>query len=115
MLEDWMDCDYGRDDKRGGAAAEAYEREVRAMVDAYAPRMFAVVQECGRGTVDADGWIAAWGVHHEDGRTEVTSVDGRTRGSLNSPERAAWWYGRGDGMSARLVWLGRGAADDPFV
>ncbi|MFE4516189.1 hypothetical protein ACFRMQ_18565 [Kitasatospora sp. NPDC056783] len=71
-----------------------------------APRLFAIVQVCGEGLADADGWVAAWGfTDAATGSTHVTGVDGRTRLTLTSPERAVHHFSRQPGITARLVWL----------
>ncbi|QLH23929.1 hypothetical protein [Streptomyces sp. Rer75] len=54
---------------------------------------------------ERDGEIASWGLAHPDGQTDVTSVEGTRRLSLNSPERAAWWFSREKDVSAWLIWF----------
>ncbi|MET9177282.1 hypothetical protein ABZX88_03520 [Kitasatospora aureofaciens] len=70
-----------------------------------APRLFAVVQVCGDGGADSDGWVVAWGLVDNDGPTHVVGIDGRARLTLASPERAVRHFGRQPGITARLVWL----------
>jgi len=83
------------------------ERDLRELVEAVAPRLFAVV----RHDEDGDITITAWGLTHEDGRTDLTSTDGSARMSLGSPERALQLATAGAANTAttRLVWL-NGAA-----
>jgi len=83
----------------------SYDQELHAMVNDHAPRLFAVVQEYDTEDGGRDGEIAAWGLTHPDGHTDVTSVEGTRRLSLNSPERAAWWFSREADVSARLIWF----------
>ncbi len=82
-----------------------FEERLRALVVDLAPRQFAVVQVWDAGEGEPDGCVAAWGVVYEDGRTQVSSADGASRFVLGSPERAAWWFGRAEGVTARIVWL----------
>ncbi|KJS59001.1 hypothetical protein VM95_29910 [Streptomyces rubellomurinus] len=91
-----------------------FEQELCGLVLDSAPRLFAVVQVCGEGREDADGWVVAWGLADEDGRAHVIGIDGRTRMTLASPERVLRHFGRRPGVSARLVWLAEpgGAALD---
>ncbi|MEC4019984.1 hypothetical protein [Streptomyces sp. H27-D2] len=63
------------------------------------------MQEYDLDTGDPDGEIAAWGLAYDDGSAHLVGVDGRRRFSLNSPERAVWWFGRQSGVSARLAWF----------
>lgn len=79
---------------------------VDEMVTDEAPRLFAVVQVYGERV---DGQIAAWGMAFED-HAEVVSVDGLTRLSLCSPERAVRRFGRRPDVTARLVWVNPHAA-----
>ncbi|MFD4657446.1 hypothetical protein ACFWP2_17690 [Kitasatospora sp. NPDC058444] len=79
-----------------------FDQELCGLVLDTAPRLFAVVQVCGEG---ADGWVAAWGLAESDGRTHVFGVDGRTRMTLGSPERAVRHFSRRPGITARLIWL----------
>ncbi|MGW7587062.1 hypothetical protein ACWGKU_39145 [Kitasatospora sp. NPDC054768] len=69
---------------------------------------------CDEGLADADGWVAAWGFADAAGSTHVTGVDGRTRLTLPSPERAVRHFSRRPGITARLIWLSppTGAATD---
>ncbi|GAA2992509.1 hypothetical protein [Kitasatospora sp. NPDC006786] len=83
-------------------AGLTFDQELRGLVIDTAPRLFAVVQVCGE---DADGWVAAWGLADSDGRTHVIGVDGRTRMTLASPERAVRHFSRRPDVTARLIWL----------
>ncbi|WP_055546916.1 hypothetical protein [Streptomyces sp. NBRC 110028] len=79
-------------------------KELRALALATAPRLFAVARiHPYEGTDEADVEIAAWGMAHEDGRTEVIAPGQRL--VLGSPERAEAWFSR-SGVTAQLVWLG---------
>src|ERR1044072_485222 len=92
-----------------------FDGEVRSLVLAPAPRLFAVVQEFPRDDGGRDAEVAAWGTVYEDGHADVTSVDGRRRFSLPSPARATRHFALLEGVTARLVWLrpSRGATFDP--
>ncbi|MEV7868115.1 hypothetical protein AB0P17_18900 [Streptomyces sp. NPDC088124] len=84
-----------------------FDQEIRALVNATAPRLFAVVEEfaCENGELDAR--VAAWGLAYADGGgTHVTSVDGGAWLTLTSPERAAAWISRRPGSFGSLVWPG---------
>ncbi|MFE7591269.1 hypothetical protein ACFU6K_17880 [Kitasatospora sp. NPDC057512] len=83
-------------------ARPTFDQELCGLVLDTAPRLFAVVQVCGD---DADGWVAAWGLTDSDGRTHVIGVDGRTRMTLHSPERAVRHFSGRPGITARLIWL----------
>ncbi|MEU5613372.1 hypothetical protein AB0H03_32460 [Streptomyces sparsogenes] len=71
-----------------------------------APRVFAVTVQYDVAPGVPDGEIAAWGLAYSDGTAHVVTADGRHRLSLKSPERAAWWFGRRDDITARLLWFG---------
>ncbi|WP_369183499.1 hypothetical protein [Streptomyces sp. Y1] len=94
--------------------APPFEQELCGLVLDSAPRLFAVVQVCGEGREDADGWVVAWGLADENGRAHVIGVDGWTRMTLASAERVLRHFGRWPGVSARVVWLAEpgGAALD---
>ncbi|MFD5752904.1 hypothetical protein [Streptomyces sp. NPDC127033] len=86
---------------------EGFDQEIRELVDATAPRLFAVVEEfaCADGELDAR--VAAWGLAFADGGgTQVTTVDGGLPLFLSSPERAAEWVSRRPGSFGSLVWPG---------
>lgn len=87
-----------------------FEQELCELVQDTAPRLFAVVQVCDGGTPQADGWVVAWGLADGDGPTHVVSLDGRTRMTLASPERALCLFAGHPGITARLVWLARSGA-----
>jgi hypothetical protein len=78
------------------------EEEFAALIDELvaedAPRVFALVEECGER---ADGWIIAWGMASED-YAELVSVDRGLRGSFPSAERARRAFARR--RKVRLVW-----------
>ncbi|WP_422647458.1 hypothetical protein [Actinoalloteichus caeruleus] len=76
------------------------------MVADEAPRLFAVVQEYGERV---DGRIAAWGLAFAD-HTEVASVEGGLRTSLQAPEGALRLFACGSHVRARLVWFNPDAA-----
>jgi len=92
-----------------------FDQEVCALVLDTAPRLFAVVQEFALDDGWRDAEVAAWGMAYEDGRADVTSVDGRRRFSLPSPARATRHFALLEGVTARLVWLtpSRAATFDP--
>ncbi|MEU9792318.1 hypothetical protein AB0E27_17140 [Streptomyces sparsogenes] len=75
-----------------------------------APRVFAVTVQYDVAPGVPDGEIAAWGLAYSDGIARVVTADGRHRLSLKSPERAAWWFGRRDNITARLLWFGAPSA-----
>lgn len=74
---------------------------VTEMVSDEAPRLFAVVQECGKRE---DGRIAAWGMAFDD-RADVVRCGGGSWLSVSSPDRACRLLGRGPDITARLVWV----------
>ncbi|MFJ6138261.1 hypothetical protein [Kitasatospora sp. NPDC092286] len=87
-----------------------FDQELCGLVLDTAPRLFAVVQVCGNGRADADGWVVAWGLADGDGSTYVVGVDGQTRMTVASPERAVHLFTGQPGITARLVWLAQPAA-----
>ncbi|MER7581493.1 hypothetical protein [Kitasatospora sp. NPDC097691] len=92
------------------AALMPFDQELCGLVLDTAPRMFAVVQVCGNGGEDSDGWVVAWGFVDSDGPTHVLGVDGRLLLALASPERAVRHFGRQPGITARLIWLAQPGA-----
>lgn len=89
---------------------EPFDKELRDLVLAVAPRIFAVVEECEVRPGLKDGCVAAWGVAFHEGPVHVITADGTGQMVLKSPERALRWFTRGggeDGVTARLVWLSR--------
>ncbi|MFJ8478001.1 hypothetical protein [Kitasatospora sp. NPDC094011] len=82
-----------------------FDQELYALVLDTAPRLFAVVQVCDEGQLDADGWVVAWGLADHDGPTHVIGIDGRARLTLASPDRALRHYPGQPGITTRLVWL----------
>jgi hypothetical protein len=85
---------------------EEFDETIREMVAESAPRVFAVVQVCGKRE---DGWIAAWGIAIDDGegRTvyEIVSVEGGKRIRARSLERLGLYFGRNRLMSVRVEWV----------
>ncbi|MGW2377428.1 hypothetical protein [Kitasatospora sp. NPDC001683] len=89
---------------------DPFDQELRELVLDTAPRLFAVVQVCGEGRADADGWVVAWGLVDNDGPTHVIGIDGRARMTLASPERALRHFAGRPGITSRLVWLAQPGA-----
>ncbi|RKT10995.1 hypothetical protein BX285_4929 [Streptomyces sp. 1114.5] len=87
------------------SADPTFDQELCGLVLDTAPRMFAVVQVCGEGFADADGWVVAWGLVDDPGPTHVISVDGRARMTLASPDRVLRHFAGRPGITSRLVWL----------
>lgn len=85
---------------------EGFDQEIRELVTATAPRLFAVVEEFASGNGEWDARVAAWGLVYDDGRAQVATEDGRFRMSLRTPERAAEWISRRPGSSGSPVWPG---------
>lgn len=79
-----------------------FDKLVAGLVNDFAPRLFAVVQELG---TRQDGRIAAWGMAFDD-HAEIVAVDGGTRLTLSTAERAITWFNRPRDVTARLVWVG---------
>jgi hypothetical protein len=77
---------------------EEFAEEVRELVAAEAPRVFALVEEYGERV---DGWIVGWGIVFED-HVEILGATGRLRASVASVERARWVFSRR--RKIRLVW-----------
>ncbi|MFJ3712534.1 hypothetical protein OG709_13370 [Streptomyces sp. NBC_01267] len=88
------------------ARPDGFDQEVRDLVEATAPRLFAVVEEfrAGDGDADLDAHVLAWGLAHPDGSADVSAVSGGSRMVLRSPERAVMWFSRLAGGGVRLVW-----------
>ncbi|MFF2077496.1 hypothetical protein ACFVXG_22420 [Kitasatospora sp. NPDC058162] len=82
-----------------------FDQELCGLVLDTAPQLFAVVQVCGEGRADADGWVVAWGIVENDGPTHVIGIGGRTRMTLTAPERALRHFAGRPGITSRLVWL----------
>ncbi|MDV9169467.1 hypothetical protein R6V09_04865 [Streptomyces sp. W16] len=78
--------------------------EIHALVNATAPRLFAVVEEYATEDGDRDARVAAWGLAHEDGSAQVAAWDGGFRMSLRNPERAAQLISMRPGSVGSLVW-----------
>lgn len=81
-----------------------FRREVHALVNATAPRLFAVVEEYVTEDGDRDARVAAWGLAHDDGSAQVAALDGGFRMSLRNPERAAQLISLRPGSVGSLVW-----------
>lgn len=101
------------DDKMGQLAPVGSEEEyavlVREMVDDFAPRAFALVEERGER---ADGWIVAWGLAFED-HAQVVDDKGRPWGACASAESAQALFARmRRAGNVRLVWCGAEAVSD---
>lgn len=92
---------------------DGFAEEVRALVEATAPRLFAVVERFCTSDGAHDARVAAWGLAHEDGSAQVTSVDGEFRMSLRTPDRAAHMISMRPGSVGSLVWPGPAVA--PFT
>ncbi|MGW3658417.1 hypothetical protein ACWD6R_23210 [Streptomyces sp. NPDC005151] len=67
---------------------DRFADEIRALVEATAPRLFAVVEQFETDSGEPDARVAAWGLAHDDGSAQVTAVDGGFRMSLRTPGRA---------------------------
>lgn len=55
---------------------DGFADEIRALVEATAPRLFAVVERFRTSDGGHDARVAAWGLAHDDGSAQVTAVDG---------------------------------------
>ncbi|MEF3116492.1 hypothetical protein [Streptomyces chrestomyceticus] len=82
-----------------------FAQEVQELVDATAPRLFAVVEEFGICGL-RDARVAAWGLAYEDGRADVAAVDSGFRMSVAAPERAARFVSMRPGSLGSVVWPG---------
>ncbi|MDX3634918.1 hypothetical protein PV728_32595 [Streptomyces europaeiscabiei] len=83
---------------------DAFTAEIHDLVNATAPRLFAVVEEYATEDGDREARVAAWGLAHDDGRAQVAAVDGGFRMSLRNPERAAQFISMRPGSVGSLVW-----------
>lgn len=86
---------------------EEFAELVGDLVADSAPRVFALVEECGER---ADGWIAAWGMQFED-HAEVVAADRGLRISVPSAEGARSMLARLGRI--RLVWCQHEALPSP--
>ena len=77
---------------------EEFAEEVRELVAADAPQVFALVEEYGERV---DGWIVAWGMAFDD-HVDVLGVNGGLHASLPSVERVHRVFSRR--RKIRLVW-----------
>jgi hypothetical protein len=93
----------------GTPHSEEWKREVQDLVNATAPRLFAVVQEWRDERGEPDAHVAAWGLAYEDGSARVAGAEGRMAMDLAAPEGALRVYGRRPESAASLVWVGPGA------
>ncbi|MEU4200272.1 hypothetical protein AB0F64_10010 [Streptomyces sp. NPDC026294] len=84
---------------------DGFGREVQELVDATAPRLFAVVEEYAVGGF-RDARVAAWGLAYEDGRADVAAVGSGFRMSVAAPERAARFVSMRPGSLGSVVWPG---------
>lgn len=89
---------------------DGFADEIRALVEATAPRLFAVVERFYTSDGAHDARVAAWGLAHEDGSAQVTAVDGGFRMSLRTPDRAAHMISLRPGSVGCLVWPGSATA-----
>ncbi|UED85741.1 hypothetical protein [Streptomyces profundus] len=80
---------------------ESFEESLRGLVECQLPRLFAVMQVYRE---NENAWVAAWGLRFDDGRVEVTSVDGGRRLRLRSLRLAAVPFQRDPDISTRLIW-----------
>lgn len=92
---------------------DGFADEIRALVEATAPRLFAVVEHFRTSDGAHDARVAAWGLAHADGSAQVAAVDGGFRMSLRTPDRAAHMVSLRPGSVGCLVWPGSAAA--PFT
>ncbi|MEV6164496.1 hypothetical protein AB0L71_21700 [Streptomyces sp. NPDC052052] len=92
---------------------DGFADEIRTLVEATAPRLFAVVEQFRTSDGSHDARVAAWGLAHEDGSAQVTAVDGGFRMSLRTPDRAAHMISLRPGSVGCLVWPGSATA--PFA
>ncbi len=86
---------------------EEFAQEVRELVAAEAPRVFALVEERGERV---DGWIVAWGLVFED-RVEVISENSGLRMTVRSVDRVQRAFSRR--RKIRLVWTDPATARRP--
>ncbi|MFJ2294352.1 hypothetical protein ACIOG7_22045 [Streptomyces sp. NPDC087894] len=89
---------------------DGFTDEIRALVEATAPRLFAVVERFRTSDGGQDARVAVWGLAHDDGSAQVTAVDGGFRMSLRTPDRAAHMISLGPGSTGCLVWPGPATA-----
>ncbi|MFH8408219.1 hypothetical protein ACH4FX_25985 [Streptomyces sp. NPDC018019] len=84
---------------------DGFAREIQELVDATAPRVFAVVEEYAVGGL-RDAQVAAWGLAYEDGSADVAAVGGGFRMSVTAPDRAARFVSLRPGSLGSVVWPG---------
>lgn len=90
----------------------SFRDEIHALVNATAPRLFAVVEEYTTEENGRDARVVAWGLAHKDGSAQVATVSGGLRMSLRSPERAAQLISMCPGSVGSLVWPQAGSDRD---
>jgi hypothetical protein len=82
----------------------SFRDEIYTLVNATAPRLFAVVEEYATEDGDRGAHVVGWGLAHEDGSAQVAAGDGGFRMSLRSPERVAQLFSMCPGSVGNLVW-----------
>ncbi|MFJ4922535.1 hypothetical protein [Streptomyces sp. NPDC088725] len=82
-----------------------FDRATYELVCDTAPRLFAVVAEYAVGTEDQDAVVVAWGLAYEDGKVEVTQIEGGRRWRLEEPDHVMRYIRPSEDCSPRLVWL----------
>ncbi|MEV0265285.1 hypothetical protein AB0I49_28645 [Streptomyces sp. NPDC050617] len=85
---------------------DGFDEEIHALVNATAPRLFAVVEEYATAEGERDAHVAAWGLAYEDGSAHVASAGAGFRMSLRRPERAAQLISLRPGSVGSVVWAG---------
>ncbi|MEU7043096.1 hypothetical protein AB0A77_18820 [Streptomyces varsoviensis] len=90
------------------ACPDNFDREIRELVEATAPRLFAVVEEYVTTEGERDAHVAAWGLAYEDGSAHVASAAAGFRMAVRRPERAAQLISLRPGSVGSVVWPGFG-------
>lgn len=85
-------------DEEPPGSEEEFAEEVRELVDADAPQVFALVEERGERL---DGCVVAWGIAFDD-HVNVLSVNGRRHANLPSVEHVHRAFSQR--RKIRLVW-----------
>lgn len=83
---------------------DGFTRGVHELVAATAPRLFAVVEEFRTEAGAPDAEVAAWGLAHADGTTQVNATRGNVHLSTRSPDSAAMLIALGRRTDAYVVW-----------
>lgn len=86
-----------------------FDALVEGMVNDFAPRMFAIVQEYGERV---DGRIVAWGMAFED-HAQVVDTSGSMHMATRSADDALRGFARGRNVTPRLVWVNPTATPPP--